>query len=137
MIAERLLTRPTLSALEAILAASPVDPALKPFCRPVPGDPIADASTWADDYRSVDTSTFGWHFINIPLAVGNRVPDYRKYCPAGNCVIAAIVSHCGCWKSSSDPKLKANALRFIIHFVGDLHQPLPHIPQTVTAATAR
>jgi hypothetical protein len=124
LIAERLLSPPTLKAIEAVLAASPVDPALKPFCPSVPADPIADVSTWADDYRAAVPATAGWHFINFPLAIGANTANYRKYCPRGNCVIDAIVTQYRILTTTADARTKADALRFLIHFVGDLHQPL-------------
>ena len=49
MVAERLLSPAIINALKAVLAASPIDPAIKPYCPPLPLDPIADAATWADD----------------------------------------------------------------------------------------
>src|SRR5260221_13398272 len=124
LIAERLLNPPTLKAIEAVLAASPVDPALKPFCPPVPADPIADVSTWADDYRTAVPATAGWHFINFPLAIGPNTASYRKYCPMGNCAIDAIVAQYRILTTTADARMRAEALRFLVHFVGDLHQPL-------------
>jgi hypothetical protein len=124
MIAERLLSPAALGAIKAVLAASPVDAAIKPYCPPVPSDPIADSATWADDYRVLDPSTGGWHFIDFPLAVGKNTSDYKKYCPMGNCVIDAIVTQYHVMMTATDAKEKGNALRYIIHFVGDIHQPL-------------
>jgi hypothetical protein len=124
MIAERLLSPAAIQAIKAILAASPVDPAIKPYCTQLPVDPIADSATWADDYRALDATTAGWHFINFPLAAGNKTSDYKKYCRLGNCVIDAIVTQYRILTTSADAGLKGNALRFIVHFVGDLHQPL-------------
>src|SRR4051812_25651319 len=68
-IAERLLAPATLAAARATLAASPADPGLRRFCDAVPDDLLADVATWADDYREVEPSTFGWHFVNVPRPV--------------------------------------------------------------------
>jgi hypothetical protein len=127
MIAERLLSPGALAAMKAVLAASPVDPAIKPFCIPLPLDPIADAATWADDNRTLDPTTGGWHFIDFPLAVGGKTSDYKKYCPMGNCVVDAIVSQYHTLVTTADATLKGNALRYILHFMGDIHQPLHDI----------
>lgn len=124
MVAERLMGAGTLAGVRAVLAASPVDPALQRFCAPVPGDLVADVSTWADDQRAADPTTGGWHFINFPLAAGSRTATYRKYCRRGNCAIDAVAAHYRTLKTSSDPVRRADALRYIIHIVGDLHQPL-------------
>jgi hypothetical protein len=123
-IAERLLPSATLAAVKSALAAAPIDPALRRFCQPLADDPIADASTWADDYRDVDAMTFGWHFIDVPRNRRLTVSNEPAYCHGGNCVVEAIVAQYRVLRGSSDAIAKANALRFILHFVGDLHQPL-------------
>ena len=127
MLAERLLSPAAIAAIKAVLAASPIDPAIKPYCPQLPLDPIADAATWADDNRVLDPATGGWHFIDFPLSVGSRTSDYRKYCPMGNCVVDAIVSQYHTLMTTTDATLKGNALRYVIHFVGDIHQPLHNI----------
>jgi hypothetical protein len=124
MIAEQLLSPETRAALRATLNASPVDPGLVRSCMPVLSDVIADASTWADDYRDVDTRTFGWHFINVPRSAVFTPAIATKYCKAGNCAPEAIMAQYSVLTKSADPVLKANALRFLLHLVGDLHQPL-------------
>jgi nuclease S1 len=123
-IAERLLAPSTLAAATATLTASPVDPGLKRFCDPVTGDLIADGATWADDYRTVDAKTFGWHFINVPRPVTLTAANESTYCPKGDCVVDAIVAQFRALRTSGDALVRANALRFVVHFVGDLHQPL-------------
>jgi len=124
MLAERLLTPGVVANMRAVLAASPIDPAMKPYCLPVADDPIADASTWADDNRTLDPSTAGWHFINFPRVLGADLGDYEAYCRNGDCVVDAIVAQFNVLTTTTDPRTKGNALRYILHFVGDLHQPL-------------
>jgi hypothetical protein len=124
MIAERLLTPAAISAIKAVLAASPVDPAINPYCPRLPIDPIADAATWADDARALDPSTAGWHFLNFPIAAGKNTSDYKKYCPQRNCIIDAIVTQYRTLVTKGDARLRGNALRFVIHLIGDIHQPL-------------
>jgi hypothetical protein len=124
ILAERLLDASTVMTMRAVLAASPIDPAIRPFCPSVAGDPIADAATWADDDRAIHPSTAGWHFIDFPLVLGANVGDYKKFCPNGNCVVDAIVTQYRILKTIADPRVKGNALRYLIHFIGDLHQPL-------------
>jgi hypothetical protein len=85
---------------------------------------MATVSTWADDYRASFPATSGWHFVNFPLALGSKIGDYKKFCPRGNYVIDAIVTEYRVLTTTADARLKADALRFIIHFVGDIHQPL-------------
>jgi nuclease S1 len=123
-IAERLLPSATLASVQAALAAAPIDPALARFCDPVSDDPIADSATWADDYRDVDAATFGWHFINVPRSVTLTAANEHRYCPDGNCVVEAIAAQFRALTISTDAVVKGKALRFLLHFVGDLHQPL-------------
>lgn len=122
ILAERLLPAETLRAINGVLRASPIDRGLDRYCGHE-ADLMADAATWADDQRAVDGSTGPWHFINLPRALGGT-SDYRRYCTHGNCVIDAIVGQYRVLTTSADAKVRANAVRFIIHFVGDLHQPL-------------
>lgn len=123
-IAERLLPPATLASIRATLAAAPIDPALRRFCEPAADDPIADSSTWADDYRDVDATTFGWHFIDVPRGIRFTVSKERVYCPNGDCAVAAIAAQFRVLTTSSNPIEKGKALRFLLHLIGDLHQPL-------------
>jgi hypothetical protein len=123
-IAERVLSATTLGSVRSTLAAAPIDPSLRRFCDPVPDDAIADTSTWADDYRDVDATTAGWHFIDVPRGVTLSRSNARMYCPSGNCATEAITTQFRALITASDPAVKGNALRFLLHFVGDLHQPL-------------
>jgi hypothetical protein len=122
-LAEKHLTPEAKTALMNLLNANPVDPSLKRYCGNTGLDPFVDSSTWADDQRSVDPSTAPWHYIDIPLskASGNA----QDFCGAEGCVLTAIPQQLAILKDKAQPAAKrANALRFIIHFVGDLHQPL-------------
>jgi hypothetical protein len=124
ILAERLLDRRTVAAARALLADSPRHPQLERFCDPVTGSALAHESTWADDYRATDQTTAGWHFVNVPRAVGQRGADYRQYCPSRNCILDAIVDQYRTLTTSTNLRAKADALRYIVHFIGDLHQPL-------------
>jgi S1/P1 nuclease len=64
-----------------------------------------------------------WHYIDIPLA--DSKIDLARECPNGDCVIAKTQQYLAVLKDpNGDRKAKAQALKFVIHFVGDLHQPL-------------
>jgi len=39
-----------------------------------PGESLADASTWADDYRRQHRGTATWHYVDVPL----DEPAYHK-----------------------------------------------------------
>jgi hypothetical protein len=105
-----------------ILTDNPIDPTLDRFCKPIATDPIEDASTWADDYRKAHPETGGWHYIDIPrgAAKGSFTCD-----PVESCITLALAEQIKILQyPASDPSARANALRFIIHFAGDIHQPL-------------
>jgi hypothetical protein len=123
-IAERLLPAATLTSMRATLSAAPTDSGLRRFCDAVPDDPIADASTWADDYRDVDATTFRWHFIDVPRGATLTPANEHVYCPRGNCAVEAIAAQFRSLTTSTEAGARGNALRFLLHFVGDLHQPL-------------
>jgi nuclease S1 len=108
---------------QAVLAASPIDPRLKRYCgSAVANDPVADASTWADDIRS-ERNNGPWHYIDIPR--GKHQGSLETFCGSDGCVTRAILEQLAIYKDkSADPVKRADALRYIIHFVGDLHQPL-------------
>ncbi|MEP7308527.1 MAG: S1/P1 nuclease [Acidobacteriota bacterium] len=124
ILAEQVLGAASLQGLRAVLSGSPVDPSLRRGCLAVPSDIIADAATWADDQRAAEPSTSSWHFVNLPLSLASRTANPAPFCVGGNCVIDAITKQFQTLKSSADRTQRANALRFIIHFVGDIHQPL-------------
>lgn len=97
-------------------------------------DDLASISTWADEIRNERPETFGWHFVDIPWNAagfseardcngpeGHRQHDQDRH----NCVVDRIVlfqqilSDRHASKSS-----RLEALKFLVHFVADLHQPM-------------
>jgi hypothetical protein len=100
------------------------EPAARRFCEPTGLAPFADLSTWADDIRQERKETAGWHFIDIPL--GAARDRLNEACgSSGVCVTAAIRRQLEVLRSASAGRREqAEALLFVIHFAGDLHQPL-------------
>ena len=84
---------------------------------------LVQDSNWADEIRDQRRNTGRWHFVDIPL----EAPGYDAWrdCPGQDCVVAQIDNH---RRILSNPRLstaaRAEALRFLIHFVADAHQPL-------------
>jgi hypothetical protein len=124
LLAEKHLTPHALAVAKKILADGPIDPSLSRYCKQGGADPLADASTWPDDIRGIRPEASPWHYIDIPR--GTTVRDVEKFCdPKESCVTRAIADNLAILRSSeADPQKRADALRFVIHFVGDLHQPL-------------
>ena len=84
---------------------------------------MVQASTWADEIRPKRPDTAPWHFVDIPIQSNGYDPG--RDCPADDCVVGQIDRDA---RIVADRQLaapiRAEALRFLIHFVGDLHQPL-------------
>jgi hypothetical protein len=84
---------------------------------------LEEASFWADEYRHDHPETGPWHYIDIPL--GDSRIDMERECPNGQCVIGKTEEFLAVLKDPrADLAAKVEALKFVIHFVGDLHQPL-------------
>lgn len=86
-----------------------------------PGATLASVSTWADEVRS--PSTAHWHYVNFQRDVNCRYEPVRS-CLQGSCVVGAIERQLAVLasKASDDERLKA--LKYVVHFVADVHQPL-------------
>lgn len=124
LIALQQLTPNARAAASRLLQGEPSDSGLHPFCGASGLVPFADLSTWADDIRERRKDTAPWHFIDIPL--GASRDHMNDACPAtSGCVTSAIRRNLDVLRSTSAAeKEKAEALLFVIHLVGDLHQPL-------------
>jgi len=124
LIAEKHLTPHARAMIEKILKDGPIDPTLNRYCKNGPADAMADASTWADDFRSSHPETGPWHYVDIPR--GATKFDLVRLCmESGGCVTQAIRDQLAILRSpAAGPQEKGDALRSLIHFVGDIHQPL-------------
>jgi hypothetical protein len=124
LLAEMHLNPRALAMAKKILAEGPIDPSLSRYCKEGGTDPLTDASTWPDDIRGIRPEASPWHYIDIPR--GANLRDVEKFCDAKEgCVTRAIRDDIAVLRSTdAGPQKRADALRFLIHFVGDLHQPL-------------
>jgi hypothetical protein len=121
-IAKQNLNPRALAMVNQILHDNPIDPALDRFCKPVATDPLADGATWADDYRKAHPETGGWHFIDIPRGAAKGA---FRCDPKASCITLALEAQIKTLETpSTNAAAQADALRFIIHFAGDIHQPL-------------
>jgi hypothetical protein len=122
-IAEEHLNRRALEKVNQLLVSVPIDPALPRWCSGQGLDPMSDSATWADDVRKERPEASPWHYIDIPR--GAPRSTLAESCPASvGCITSALQHQIEILRSSADSQTRADALRFIIHFVGDLHQPL-------------
>lgn len=85
-----------------------------------PGETLASISTWADEHRNPAAAP--WHFVNFPR--DSCTYDAERDCPGGNCVVGAIERQLKILTSDATDDKKLTALKYVVHFVGDVHQPL-------------
>jgi hypothetical protein len=120
-IAQRRLSPGAAQAIVDILRSSPDAPV---YATPS----LASVSTWADEVRyngSQPNETYNWHFVDIPRQDPRYDPttECPKDNPAqGDCVInelSRLRNELRC--TTGDQRLRA--LKFAVHFVGDIHQP--------------
>jgi len=86
-----------------------------------PGATLASVSTWADEVRSPTTAA--WHYVNFPRDADCRY-DGDRMCLQGNCVVGAIERQITVLASTAPEDRRLLALKYVVHFVADVHQPL-------------
>lgn len=109
-----------------------------------PGDTLANMSTWADEVKDrvgeadpdSDTHAFlqdrqhneknrEWHYVNLPLDCAGYAECRDFHLP--NDIVHLINICIRTLQDRPDPNQplsKRNALRLLIHLIGDMHQPL-------------
>ncbi|PIP84101.1 MAG: S1/P1 Nuclease [Elusimicrobia bacterium CG_4_9_14_3_um_filter_62_55] len=88
---------------------------------------LARASTWADEVRShPDRDYYGkfdpWHYATVPS--GEKYRDELAPKKKGDIVSAMKKTEAVLRDAKSEKKDRIEALRLLVHFVGDIHQPL-------------
>jgi len=86
---------------------------------------IEQASLWADCIKPLGDRfayVYSWHYQNVDVC---KPFDLKAACKDGNCVSAQIERNA---RLLADPKVPTRerlmALALLVHFVGDLHQPM-------------
>ncbi len=135
LIAKQYLDAGVLAKIKSMLAADGSHLTLKD---------IANEATWADKYRDSDRNstkkryekTHDWHFVDLELGHADMVSACfgRPPLPAGtkasngpahDCVVDKIEEFSAELGDPSTNTLeRRRALQFLLHFVGDVHQPL-------------
>ncbi|KAM7215673.1 S1/P1 nuclease [Rhypophila decipiens] len=95
------------------------------------GYDISDAATWADTIKPKMPWTKPWHYINPkgdapPHNCTVEWPDDCK--DKKGCIVSAILNYTNILLDTSDQDKRKvdrkNATMFLLHLIGDLHQPL-------------
>lgn len=91
-----------------------------------PGISLANVAKWADEQREVPRSS-SWHYVDVPISE----PRYNsKYCQSGGCIVSKIEDFKRVLMSPNAQRAeKQQALKFLVHLIADLHQPL-HVGDT-------
>jgi len=88
------------------------------------GRSLESVSTFADHYRLIDTNTAPWHFVDIPVSATRY--DQKRDCEAHHGCVVEELEHFE--RVLADRRASRTnrvfALMFVVHLVGDLHQPL-------------
>jgi nuclease S1 len=100
--------------------------AVADLLRGEPYPTLAGVANWADTMRQDDPARFkltaAWHYDDLPRGDCHFVA--QRDCPDGNCVTVAIDKQRKILSDPSQPRqARVDALKFLIHFVGDTHQP--------------
>ena len=103
------------------------------------GETLESVATWADVIRNSRPETKRWHYVDILLEHNNYDPVRDcKRTPFGDCIVNALDESRAIL---ADParletfklvlanpqesrQARYEALKFLVHFIGDLHQPL-------------
>jgi hypothetical protein len=107
----------------AAIAEARLTPEARRFVRQLIGDESLsepDIATWADGLR--DRRTRPWHYVNIPISSGHYDP--ARDCARGCAVTAIERAEHELQGNDGARRRAADALRWLVHVVGDLHQPL-------------
>ncbi len=84
---------------------------------------LDQVASWPDTIRKERPEASPWHYVGIPLTEDAYVPE--RDCKNGDCAIEAIRRFAIILADRSQPvAARREALKFLVHIVGDLHQPL-------------
>jgi hypothetical protein len=86
-------------------------------------DTMESIASWADEIRAQRKETGPWHFIDIPITV--RSGQWETSCPSEGCIVRKTDELVAFLRSGKGtPIERTEALKFLVHFLGDMHQPL-------------
>ncbi len=84
---------------------------------------LDEISSWADANRKEFPHTGSWHYVDIPLRAHAYVA--ARDCDQGNCVVSRLDHYANVLADkSAAPQLRLEALKWVVHLAGDIHQPL-------------
>ncbi len=90
-----------------------------------PSATLGAIASWADEVRDQEAwrHTGRWHFLNFPQGECRYVAE--RDCADGRCIVAALEAQRAILRDrGADRARRIEALKFVVHLVGDIHQPL-------------
>src|SRR5262249_10039096 len=83
------------------------------------------AARWPDDVRGDAAFHHGaWHYINLPYKPEGQPASVEPVDPPSENILAAYQTNLDIVQGTADAATKAVALCWILHLIGDVHQPL-------------
>jgi len=122
--------------LVALVAANHLSAAARDGVRSLLAEAtLADVAIWADQYRDANSQTGLWHYVDLPLDAKGY--DRDRDCPVQPHVVAGgrndrwrdcaidriLYNRQRLGDTSLDRADRTIALKFLVHLIGDLHQP--------------
>jgi hypothetical protein len=112
----------------ATIAENHLTPAAKNSIKALLGDQsIADIASWADEVRNTPEykQTGPWHYVDLPLGYSfDQFAQAVKAQGPDNVYGAILKCEQDLKSTSTSFDQKAIALKFLVHFIGDSHQPM-------------
>lgn len=111
----------------ALIAQDQLTPRAKQAVREILGrdENLSHASVWADFQAHEKPETAPWHYFNLDIRQPQTSYDIADVCPNHDCVVDQIEKDLSVLSNEDTPlKEKREALKYLVHFVGDIHQPL-------------
>ena len=112
LLAQEQLSESTRTQVDALLALEP-------------GADMGTIAAWPDEIRQLPgyEQTGPFHYVNIKDAGCHYVAT--RDCPDGACIVAALPHYLQILGDRTQPEtVRLDALKFVVHLVGDVHQPL-------------
>ena len=85
---------------------------------------LGEIAYWADEIKDAPWGKrrSAWHFDDIPVC---EAVDTSRYCKKGACASAQLTRHLDMLADRSESLRRKNeALKWVVHLMGDIHQPL-------------
>jgi nuclease S1 len=85
---------------------------------------LGEVASWADEIKDFEWGRRrgSWHYDDVSLCGG---ADYGKYCRGGRCASAQLERQLEILGDPrARPRARNEALKWVVHLVGDIHQPL-------------